>query len=133
MAPLNSLEYFRIPPRWLAVKITDTDGNVGWGEATLEGHSQAVEGTLDQLRDRYMGWEADNIEHIWQSVWRHGQSNSLHQKIFINASSANVYYPLLHQDLYQQSLRQCAYPIAILAKQPRQSLSSKYYVQYLSS
>ena len=37
MAPFADLEYFRLPPRWLFVKITDTEGNVGWGEATLEG------------------------------------------------------------------------------------------------
>ena len=39
MAPFADLEYFRLPPRWLFVKITDTEGNVGWGEATLEGVS----------------------------------------------------------------------------------------------
>jgi galactonate dehydratase len=59
MAKIKSLEYFRIPPRWLFVKIVDEDGRVGWGEASLEGHSQAVEGCLDANRDRIVGMEAE--------------------------------------------------------------------------
>jgi L-alanine-DL-glutamate epimerase-like enolase superfamily enzyme len=54
MAPLSKLEYFRLPPRWLLVKITDTEGNFGWGEASLEGHSEAVEGCLDAFRERFI-------------------------------------------------------------------------------
>lgn len=59
-----------MPPRWLFVKITDEAGNVGWGEASLEGHTQAVEGCLDAWFARYTGFEADDIEHIWQMSWR---------------------------------------------------------------
>ncbi|USP77776.1 D-galactonate dehydratase [Curvularia clavata] len=70
MAKIATIEYFRVPPRWLFVKITDTDGNFGWGEASLEGHTQAVEGCLDAWAERYMGFEADDIEHIWQMSWR---------------------------------------------------------------
>ncbi|KAJ4423091.1 hypothetical protein N0V82_002220 [Gnomoniopsis sp. IMI 355080] len=70
MGKIKSMEYFRVPPRWLFVKITDEAGNVGWGEATLEGHSQAVEGCLDAWFERYTGMEADDIEHIWQMCWR---------------------------------------------------------------
>lgn len=53
------MEYFRVPPRWLFVKITDDAGNVGWGEASLEGHTQAVEGCLDAWFDQYKGLEAE--------------------------------------------------------------------------
>ena len=59
MAPIKSLEYFRVPPRWLFVKIVDEDGRVGWGEASLEGHTQAVEGCLDAYRERIVGMEAE--------------------------------------------------------------------------
>lgn len=44
MTKIETLEYFRVPPRWLFVKITDNEGRIGWGEASLEGHTQAVEG-----------------------------------------------------------------------------------------
>ncbi|GAB7345018.1 hypothetical protein MBLNU457_3438t1 [Dothideomycetes sp. NU457] len=70
MAPINSIEYFRVMPRWLFVKICDTEGNFGWGEATLEGHTEAIEGTLDGFIKRFTGLEAEDIEHIWQLAWR---------------------------------------------------------------
>lgn len=61
MPAIQSLEYFRVPPRWLFVKITDEEGKVGWGEASLEGHSQAVEGCLDAYRDRILGVDAECV------------------------------------------------------------------------
>ncbi|MCJ1337817.1 hypothetical protein MMC09_003101 [Bachmanniomyces sp. S44760] len=70
MPPIQSIEHFRVQPRWLFVKVTDAQGKTGWGEATLEGHTEAVEGCLDAFRARFLGWEADNIEHIWQSAHR---------------------------------------------------------------
>ncbi|KAK9366596.1 enolase C-terminal domain-like protein [Lipomyces kononenkoae] len=72
MPKIADIEYFRVPPRWLYVKVTDVDGNFGWGEASLEGHTEAVEGALEEFKSRFVGWEANNIEHIWQSVWRMG-------------------------------------------------------------
>ncbi|KAF2746802.1 mandelate racemase/muconate lactonizing protein-like protein [Sporormia fimetaria CBS 119925] len=70
MGKIAKIEYFRVPPRWLFVKITDEDNNTGWGEASLEGHTQAVEGCLDAWAERYIGFEADEIEHLWQMSWR---------------------------------------------------------------
>lgn len=61
MAPIKEMEYFRIPPRWLFVKITDAEGNVGWGEASLEGHTQAVEGCLDAWFEKFTGHEAEYV------------------------------------------------------------------------
>ncbi|KAH8660024.1 mandelate racemase/muconate lactonizing enzyme family protein [Xylariales sp. PMI_506] len=72
MAIIKSVEYFRVKPRWLLVKITDENGEFGWGEGTLEGHDLAVEGTLDEMIPRIVGREANEIENIWQTFWRHG-------------------------------------------------------------
>jgi L-alanine-DL-glutamate epimerase-like enolase superfamily enzyme len=58
MAPIKSVEYFRVKPRWLMVKITDENGASGWGEATLEGHDLAVEGCLEEMIVRLIGMEA---------------------------------------------------------------------------
>ena len=74
MAIIKSIEYFMVKPRWLFVKITDNEGQYGWGEATLEGHDEAVMGCLDQFKRRFVGLEADDIEHIWQLAWRLGMS-----------------------------------------------------------
>ncbi|KAK1808576.1 hypothetical protein LTR12_017070 [Friedmanniomyces endolithicus] len=70
MAPIATIEHFRVLPRWLFVKITDSEGRVGWGEATLEGHTEAIEGTLHGYAKRFTGLEADDIEEIWQQAWR---------------------------------------------------------------
>lgn len=56
---ITKIEYFRVLPRWLFIKITDASENYGWGEATLEGHTLAVEGCLDSLRQRFVGYEAE--------------------------------------------------------------------------
>ncbi|EME47967.1 hypothetical protein DOTSEDRAFT_167430 [Dothistroma septosporum NZE10] len=69
---IASIEYFRLPPRWLFVKIVDDNGNYGWGEASLEGHTEAVEGCLDAFTERFVGQEADDIEQIWQLGYRMG-------------------------------------------------------------
>lgn len=94
MAKIKSIEYFSVKPRWVFLKVVDEDGYTGWGEATLEGHTRAIEGALDEMIEPLLGAEAkyvdaslsfkvknlgtdmrclsSNIEHIWQTVWRHG-------------------------------------------------------------
>lgn len=58
MAKIKSIERFRVKPRWVFVKITDSEDQTGWGEATLEGHDLAVEGALDEIAARIKGLEA---------------------------------------------------------------------------
>ncbi|KZV66000.1 enolase C-terminal domain-like protein [Peniophora sp. CONT] len=70
MTNIAKIEIFRVPPRWLFVRVETTDGIIGWGEATLEGHTEAVEGAFDDLRERFVGWDADAIENIWQHAYR---------------------------------------------------------------
>lgn len=41
------------------MKVTDDEGKTGWGEATLEGHSQAVEGCLEAWAERLIGMDAE--------------------------------------------------------------------------
>ncbi|KXN85828.1 D-galactonate dehydratase, partial [Leucoagaricus sp. SymC.cos] len=64
------LQVFRVPPRWLFARVVTSDGFVGWGEATLEGHTEAVEGALQDLREKFMGWDSNNIQDIWQVAYR---------------------------------------------------------------
>lgn len=64
MGKIFKIEYFRVPPRWLFVKITDDAGNIGWGEASLEGHTQAVEGCLDSWIAQYTGMEAKLVAYL---------------------------------------------------------------------
>lgn len=66
------IETFIVPPRWLFVRVETQDGAVGWGEASLEGHAEAVDGAFASLRERFIGADADNIEDIWQVAYRGG-------------------------------------------------------------
>lgn len=38
---------------------------------TLEGHSEAVEGAFEALRELFIGWNAADIEDIYQTAYRH--------------------------------------------------------------
>ena len=69
---IGRIETFLVPPRWLFVRVETEDGAVGWGEASLEGHAEAVEGVFEALRDRFIGHDASAIEDIWQVGYRGG-------------------------------------------------------------
>jgi galactonate dehydratase len=66
------IETFYVPPRWLFVRVEDSDGGVGWGEASLEGHAEAVVGAFEAIRDRFIGHDPNRIEDIWQLGYRGG-------------------------------------------------------------
>ncbi len=66
------IESFAVQPRWLFVRIETRAGAVGWGEATLEGHVEAVTGAVDAARDRLIGHDPERIEDAWQMLHRLG-------------------------------------------------------------
>ncbi|KAG7095442.1 hypothetical protein E1B28_006191 [Marasmius oreades] len=69
MSTISKIEKFRVPPRWLFVRVETSDGIVGWGESTLEGHTEAVEGAIQDLTERFIGADPSNIEDIWQTAY----------------------------------------------------------------
>ncbi len=69
---IDRIETFYVPPRWLFVRVETDDGAVGWGEASLEGHAEAVDGAFEALRDRFIGHDPRRIEDIWQVAYRGG-------------------------------------------------------------
>ncbi len=69
---LTRIEPFLVRPRWLFVRLEADDGSVGWGEASLEGHAEAVIGELEALKDRLLGRDPRRIEYLWQLAYRGG-------------------------------------------------------------
>ena len=69
---IGKIETFYVQPRWLFVRIESDDGAVGWGEASLEGHAEAVDGAFEALRDKFVGADPYRIEDIWQVGYRSG-------------------------------------------------------------
>jgi galactonate dehydratase len=56
---------------WVFVKVvTDQDGLFGWGEATLEWHTRAVVGAVEDLAQLVVGEDPTRIEHLWQMMYR---------------------------------------------------------------
>jgi len=56
---------------WIFVKVeTDQAGLVGWGEATLEWHTRAVVGAVDDIAPLLLGEDPRRIEHLWQMMFR---------------------------------------------------------------
>jgi galactonate dehydratase len=69
---ISAIECFPVPPRWLFVRVSTDEGVVGWGEASLEGHTEAVVGAFESLKDRLIGADAFRIEEAWQIGYRGG-------------------------------------------------------------
>src|SRR4051794_18429204 len=69
---IGRIETFYAPPRWLFVRVETEDGAFGWGEASLEGWAEAVDGAFEALRDRFIGTDPFRIEDIWQVGYRAG-------------------------------------------------------------
>ncbi len=69
---IERIETFLVAPRWLFVRVEATGGLVGWGEASLEGYAEAVDGVFEAFRDRFIGADPRNIEDIWQVAYRGG-------------------------------------------------------------
>jgi galactonate dehydratase len=56
---------------WVFVKVlTDQDGLHGWGEATLEWHTRAVVGAVQDCAELIVGEDPTRIEHLWQMMYR---------------------------------------------------------------
>lgn len=56
---------------WIFVKVsTDQPGLYGWGEATLEWHTRAVVGAIEDLSELVVGEDPTRIEHLWQMMYR---------------------------------------------------------------
>jgi galactonate dehydratase len=56
---------------WIFVKVvTDQPGLWGWGEATLEWHTHAVLGAIEDIKPLLVGADPRRIEHLWQTMHR---------------------------------------------------------------
>lgn len=66
------MELFKVPPRWLFLKITTDDGIVGWGEPIVEGKADTVKAAVEEMSEYLIGKEAGNIEDLWQTLYRGG-------------------------------------------------------------
>lgn len=70
---VTDYELFSVPPRWLFLKLTTSDGTVGWGEPVLEGRTQTVRSAVEELiEDFLLGENPMEIERHWQRCYKGG-------------------------------------------------------------
>ncbi|MEK5183870.1 galactonate dehydratase [Solibacillus sp. FSL W7-1324] len=69
---ISAIETFRVPPRWLFLKVSTDEGIIGWGEPIVEGRAATVEACVQELQPYLIGKNPMNIEDIWNELYRGG-------------------------------------------------------------
>ncbi|HLV78982.1 MAG TPA: galactonate dehydratase [Chthonomonadaceae bacterium] len=69
---IASMELFKVPPRWLFLKIATDDGLAGWGEPIVEGRADTVRAAVEEMAGYLIGKDPAPIEDIWQALYRGG-------------------------------------------------------------
>lgn len=69
---ITGLKLFKVPPRWLFLKIETDEGLAGWGEPIVEGRADTVLAAVNELADYLIGQDPLRIEDHWQVLHRGG-------------------------------------------------------------
>jgi galactonate dehydratase len=69
---IRNMECFKVPPRWLFLKIETDEGIAGWGEPIVEGRADTVKAAVEEMKDYLIGRDPMRIEELWQVMYRGG-------------------------------------------------------------
>lgn len=69
---IESYELFKVPPRWLFLRITTSEGIVGWGEPVIEGKADTVKAAVIEMMEQLIGKNPLHIEDHWNMMYRSG-------------------------------------------------------------
>ncbi|CBJ36870.1 Galactonate dehydratase [Ralstonia solanacearum CMR15] len=69
---ITRLTTYRVPPRWMFLKIETDEGVAGWGEPVIEGRARTVEAAVHELADYLVGQDPRRINDLWQTLYRGG-------------------------------------------------------------
>ena len=67
-----NLTLYKVPPRWLFLKIDTDEGISGWGEPVIEGRADTVRAAVEEFRMNLIGRDPARIEDLWQEMYRTG-------------------------------------------------------------
>ncbi len=67
---ISSLELFKVPPRWLFLKVSTDEGVAGWGEPIVEGRAETVRAAVEELSSYLVGRDPFRIEDHFQAIYR---------------------------------------------------------------
>lgn len=67
---IKAFELFKVPPRWLFLRVETANGIVGWGEPNIEGASDTVGTAVTEMMGSVIGLDPSRISYIWQKLYR---------------------------------------------------------------
>ncbi len=69
---ITKMTLYKVPPRWLFLKIETDEGITGWGEPVIEGRADTVRAAVMEFEGYLMGKDPMTIEDHWQVMYRSG-------------------------------------------------------------
>jgi len=69
---ITNLETFVLWDRSAALKVSTDEGLSGWGEPVVEGRADTTTAAVHEMAELLIGRDPDQIEDIWQSLYRGG-------------------------------------------------------------
>jgi galactonate dehydratase len=69
---ITKLTLYRVPPRWMFLKVETDEGITGWGEPVIEGRARTVEAAVNELAHDLIGQDPMRINDLWQLMYRGG-------------------------------------------------------------
>jgi len=69
---ITNMTLFKVPPRWLFLKVETDEGITGWGEPVIEGRADTVRTAVEEFKGYLLGKNPMTIEDHWQYMYRSG-------------------------------------------------------------
>lgn len=69
---LVEMKLYKVPPRWLFLKLVTDTGIEGWGEPIVEGRADTVATAVEEFWLYLKGKDPMRIEDLWQYMYRSG-------------------------------------------------------------
>jgi len=69
---ITNMTLYKVPPRWLFLKVETDEGIEGWGEPVVEGRADTVRTAVEEFIPYLIGKDPMRIEDHWQVMYRTG-------------------------------------------------------------
>lgn len=69
---ITEMTLYKVPPRWLFLKVETDEGITGWGEPIVEGRADTVRAAVEEFKGWLIGKDPMKIEDHWQVMYRTG-------------------------------------------------------------
>ena len=69
---ITNMTLYKVPPRWLFLKVETDEGITGWGEPVVEGRADTVRTAVEEFKPYLLGKDPMQIEDHWQAMYRCG-------------------------------------------------------------